>query len=184
MNRRKRQRSREGGSILVLSLVILFVVAGFTAALLTIATSSRATAQVNEKKLTARGLAEGAVENGKQWLQTNWANQQGSAISTLSKSTPLDLENPAAWSHVTIDGNDARWALMSVIPTLSPAPNAGSHANMTTDGEGWWVDGADGVRTMHYLYAVQGRAEFTPKQNAGDSKSIVGAMSRVVEAQL
>ncbi len=172
------------GSVLVLSLVILIVVAGFTAALLTVAVSSQTTATINAKRLTAQGLAEGAVEVGKQWVQTSWANQATAAIQAKAVTDPSQLSNAAAWTNVSVGGETARYALLSIPPNMNPAPLAASPVQVTPDGQGWWVDGTDGVRTFHYLYSVYGRAEYTPKLSAGDSKSVVAAMSKVVEAQV
>jgi hypothetical protein len=181
---RKRERQGERGSVLIIALAILIVVAGFTGALLTVAISGQTTSIVNEKKLTARGLAEGAVENAKQWLQTTWANQDGATIFTKAVDSVSDLESSANWTSLTISDYPARYALLSIPPWLFPAPTSASMVQLTPDGGGWYVDGTDGVRTIHYLYGVYGRAEYTPKQYEGDSKSIAAAITRVVEAQL
>lgn len=178
------KRQRERGSILVLTMIILFVVAGFTGALLSVSVSSQTTASVNQKRLTARSLAESAVETAKQWLQTQWSNQNGAGIVAKSVTTVSQLSNPAVWTTVTVDGLDARYAIVAVPPSLFPMPTGASKVGMTPDGKGWWVDGTDGVRTIHYLYSVMGRAEYTPKQSAGDSRTVAASVSRVIEASL
>lgn len=178
----KTQRSaRERGSILILSTVVLFIVAGFVLSLLTLSTASQRTAQINSKKLTAQGLADGAIELGKQWTQTQWANQDGGTVNTKAVTSLDQLSDDAKWSAVQISGLDARYGIVRIAPTLDPTPNAASKANYTPDGLGWWVDGNDGVRSNHYLYAIYGHAEYTPKLTEGDSRTVVANASRVIE---
>lgn len=172
------------GSTMVLTLVVLFIVAGFVLALVTVSSSGQRIAGINAKRLTARGLAEGAVELAKNWAQTQWANQDGASVIAKSVTKLEDLNDNSAWTEVDIGGYKARYAIVRIPPALSPTPTAASKANYTPDGLGWYVDGNDGVRTMHYLMAFYGRAEYTPKANEGDSRTVSAAASRVVELQV
>jgi len=176
--------SRDRGSILVLSLVILVAVAGFTMALVTVAVSTESTASTNTRKLTAQNLAEGAVEIGAQWVQTQWANQEAGAIEAAAVDSPSELTNESNWIATTVAGYAARYAILRVAPSLSPTPTPVSPVQLTPDGFGWYVDGNDGVRSFYYLYAIYGYAEFTPKISEGDSKSVSATVSKVVEARV
>jgi hypothetical protein len=179
-----RRAVKTRGSIMVLTICVLFIVAGFVLALVTVASSGQRIAGINSKRLTARGLAEGAVELGKNWAQTEWANQDGPNVMAKAVTKLDELSNPAAWTTVDISGNSARFAMVRVPPVVNPAPTMASKVNYTPDGLGWFVDGTDGVRTMHYLLAFYGRSEYTPKTHEGDSRTVSASVSRVAELEV
>lgn len=182
---RKPARTRaQKGTVMTVSLIVLIIVAGFSLAMLTLSVSSQQTSTVNSKRLTAHSLAEAAVEIGKNWLQTTWANQDTNAVNSKVLNNVEALNDPNSWTTVTISGLPARWALVKINPTLSPAPTAGSLVQYVPGTNGWYVDGTDGVRTFHYLYAIYGRAEYTAKSSAFDSNSVVSQASQVIENQV
>lgn len=178
------RRIRENGSVMMITLIVLFVVGGFSLAMLTLSVSSQQTSVVNSKRLTAHSLAEAAVEIGKNWCQTQWSNQDGASVQAKAVDNIQALQNSAAWTQTTISGYAARWALVKIVPTLSPAPTGSSPVQYVPGTNGYYVDGTDGVRTFHYMYAVYGRAEFTPKASAGDSNSVSQQASQIIENQI
>ncbi|MBI3819737.1 MAG: hypothetical protein HY286_13660 [Planctomycetes bacterium] len=169
---------------MIVTLVVLFAVAGFSLAMLMMSSAGQRTSIVNSKKYSAQALADAAVEVGKNWCQTQWANQSGTAVSAMAADNLNALQNPAKWNIISISGYAARWALIKVNPTLSPTPNGSSPCQYVTGTNGWYADGTDGVRTFHYTYAVYGRAEFTTKQSAGDVNSIAAQSSQIIENQV
>jgi hypothetical protein len=183
-NDRTRGKPTQRGSIMVLTLVVLFIVAGFVLAMVTVSSTGERMATINSKKVTARSLAEGAVELAKQWAQTEWANQGSAAVQAKAVSSLDQLSDKTKWSSLAIGGYQATYAMVRVPPVLTPTPTAASKVNYSADGYGWYVDGLDGVRTYHYLLAFYGHAEYTPKQTEGDSRTVMATTSRVVELQV
>lgn len=177
----KRNRRKERGTILVLSLVVLFMVAGFSFALLSVSTGSQQVSKINAKRLTARSLAESAVEIGKNWCQTQWANQQGSLVEAKALANTNLLNDPGNWAPCTISGQPARWALVRVTADLNPTPNATSPVQYVSGTNGWAIDGTDGVRTFHYTYALYGRADSAVKSGAGDAGTVTAQACQVFE---
>src|SRR5262245_54020480 len=163
------RRRGQSGSILILTTVVLFAVLALLASMLTLSVSSHVSSRVNHKRAVARALADGAIELGKDWIQTQFANQSPSALAAMTASTMEELADEAKWTPVAIDEKPARFAIVAIPPTLDPVPTAASLVQFTPDKKGWSVDGPDGVRTFHYLYAVVGRGEDGTKKTLGDS---------------
>jgi hypothetical protein len=180
----RNRRSGEKGNVLTLSLVVVIITAGFSTALLTLGVSTQQTATINAKRLTARSLAEGAVELGKNWCQTQFANQNGAAVEAAAVTSYSQLTNPAVWTNVTVSGYAARFALVRVTPTLNPTPTGSSPVQYVSSPSGYSVDGTDGVRSFHYTYAIYGRAEYTPKTKEGDTKTVQAQASQIIETKV
>ncbi|MFN0207726.1 MAG: hypothetical protein ACKVS6_15570 [Planctomycetota bacterium] len=181
---RRPLRKREKGNVLTLSLIVVIIAAGFSIALLTLATSTEQTARINSKRLTARSLAEAAIELGKNWCQQQFVNQNGAAVEAAAVASYEQLENESVWTDITVNGFQARYALVRVNPSLNPAPTVASPVQYVTNPSGWSIDGTDGVRSFHHVYAIYGRAEFTPKKGAGDSNTVIAQTSQIIENQV